>query len=100
MQQATGIAGGRYPGAVAEQLADQAGPLLDGAWIEGRTPFLDRRLFDFASHLPDGLKVNLRFGVLLLAWLARADNRAARPYARSEGLVFRSEPGSMAAGVS
>jgi asparagine synthase (glutamine-hydrolysing) len=53
--------------------------------IEGRTPFLDREVVRFASRLPDGLKVNLRFGkVLLREWLARVDP-AARPYARKRG---------------
>ena len=53
--------------------------------VEGRTPFLDRRVTAFAAGLPDDLKVNLKFGkVLLREWLAR-NSSAARPYARKMG---------------
>ncbi len=53
--------------------------------VEGRTPFLDRDVAAFALSLPDPLKVNLKYGkVLLREWLARA-NPAARPFARKKG---------------
>jgi asparagine synthase (glutamine-hydrolysing) len=53
--------------------------------IEGRTPFLDREVVRFASSLPDRLKVNLRYGkVLLREWLAQLAPQA-RPYARKRG---------------
>ncbi len=41
--------------------------------VEGRTPFLDPVVADFAFRLPDGMKAGVRFGKLLLRdWLARA----------------------------
>ena len=53
--------------------------------VEGRTPFLDRKVVDFASNLPDHLKVSLRYGkVLLREWLAQLAPQA-RPYARKRG---------------
>ena len=53
--------------------------------VEGRTPFLDPVVADFAFRLPDALKTSVRFGkVLLRDWLARAFP-AAGAYARKQG---------------
>jgi asparagine synthase (glutamine-hydrolysing) len=53
--------------------------------VEGRTPFLDPRVADFAFRLPDGLKTSMRFGkVLLRDWLARAFPEAGA-YAKKKG---------------
>lgn len=53
--------------------------------VEGRTPFLDPVVADFAFRLPDGLKTSVRFGkVLLRDWLARAFPEAGA-YARKQG---------------
>lgn len=53
--------------------------------IEGRTPFLDREVVRFAASVPDRLKVDLRYGkVLLREWLARLAPQA-HPYARKRG---------------
>jgi asparagine synthase (glutamine-hydrolysing) len=53
--------------------------------VEGRTPFLDREVMDFAVTLPDNLKTNFKYGkVLLREWLARA-NPVCRPFARKKG---------------
>ena len=47
--------------------------------VEGRTPFLDPVVADFAFRLPDALKTSARFGkVLLRDWLARAFPRGRR----------------------
>ncbi len=53
--------------------------------VEGRTPFLDPVVADFAFRLPDDLKTSVRFGkVLLRDWLARAFPEAGA-YARKQG---------------
>ncbi len=53
--------------------------------VEGRTPFLDPVVADFAFRLPDREKVGVRTGKLLLrAWLARAFP-PARAWARKQG---------------
>jgi asparagine synthase (glutamine-hydrolysing) len=53
--------------------------------VEGRTPFLDPVVADFAFRLPDAEKAGLRFGKRLLRdWLARAFP-AAGAYARKQG---------------
>jgi asparagine synthase (glutamine-hydrolysing) len=53
--------------------------------VEGRTPFLDPVVAEFAFRLPDAAKVGPRFGKRLLrAWLARAFP-AAGAYARKKG---------------
>jgi asparagine synthase (glutamine-hydrolysing) len=53
--------------------------------VEGRTPFLDPVVADFAFRLPDTLKAGVRFGkVLLRDWLARAFPQAGA-YARKKG---------------
>lgn len=55
--------------------------------LEGRTPFLDREVADFAFHLPDRLKVRGRYGKWLLRkWLERACP-AARPWAKKQGFT-------------
>jgi asparagine synthase (glutamine-hydrolysing) len=53
--------------------------------VEGRTPFLDPVVADFAFRLPDGLKASARFGkVLLRDWLAGAFPEAGA-YAKKKG---------------
>jgi asparagine synthase (glutamine-hydrolysing) len=53
--------------------------------VEGRTPFLDREVAQFAFALPDAQKAGLRFGkVLLRDWLAVAFQQAGA-YARKKG---------------
>jgi asparagine synthase (glutamine-hydrolysing) len=53
--------------------------------VEGRTPFLDPVIADFAFRLPDAAKVSLRFGkVMLRDWLAGAFPQAGS-YARKKG---------------
>ena len=53
--------------------------------VEGRTPFLDRAVADFAAALPDRLRANPRHGkVLLRHWLARHAPET-RPFARKRG---------------
>ena len=53
--------------------------------VEGRTPFLDPVVADFAFRLPDKLKAGARFGkVLLRDWLAEAFPQAGA-YARKKG---------------
>ncbi len=53
--------------------------------VEGRTPFLDPVVADFAFRLPDRRKAGLRFGKLVLRdWLARAFPQAGA-YARKQG---------------
>jgi len=55
--------------------------------LEGRTPFLDPEVADFAFTLPDRFKVRGRFGKYLLrAWLARTCPSAA-PWARKQGFT-------------
>ncbi|MFM8377352.1 MAG: asparagine synthase-related protein, partial [Phenylobacterium sp.] len=55
--------------------------------LEGRTPFLDPEVADFAFTLPDRFKVRGRFGKYLLrAWLAR-HCPAAAPWARKQGFT-------------
>ena len=53
--------------------------------VEGRTPFLDPAVADFAFRLPDAEKAGLRFGKQLLRdWLASAFPEAGA-YARKKG---------------
>ena len=55
--------------------------------LEGRTPFLDPEVADFAFTLPDRFKVRGRFGKYLLrAWLERCCPAAA-PWARKQGFT-------------
>ncbi|MEW6017800.1 MAG: asparagine synthase C-terminal domain-containing protein, partial [Pseudomonadota bacterium] len=55
--------------------------------LEGRTPFLDPVVADFAFSLPDRFKVRGRFGKWLLrAWLER-HCPAAAPWARKQGFT-------------
>lgn len=53
--------------------------------VEGRTPFLDRRMAEFAFRLPDTLKIRGRLGKYLLrAWLDR-EVPAAGAFTRKRG---------------
>lgn len=53
--------------------------------VEGRTPFLDPLVADFAFRLPDKLKASLKFGkVLLRRWLAGAFPEAGA-WAKKQG---------------
>ena len=53
--------------------------------VEGRTPFIDPVVADFAFCLPDAEKTGLRFGKRLLRdWLAGAFPEAG-PYTRKKG---------------
>ena len=53
--------------------------------VEGRTPYLDPVVAEFAMRLPDALKVRGKFGKLLLRdWLAK-NVASAEPYARKTG---------------
>ncbi|MDO9431823.1 MAG: asparagine synthase-related protein [Phenylobacterium sp.] len=55
--------------------------------LEGRTPFLDTQVADFAFPLPDRFKVRGRYGKWLLRkWLERACP-AADPWARKQGFT-------------
>jgi asparagine synthase (glutamine-hydrolysing) len=55
--------------------------------LEGRTPFLDPAVADFAFTLPDRFKVRGRYGKWLLRrWLERACPAAA-PWARKQGFT-------------
>jgi asparagine synthase (glutamine-hydrolysing) len=64
--------------------------------VEGRTPFLDAEVANFAFRLPDRLKVGVRFGkVLLRRWLANAFPEA-RAFARKKG--FKPPVGAWIAG--
>ncbi len=55
--------------------------------VEGRVPFLDTRVADFALRLPDGLKVRRGLGKWLLRkWLQGALPQA-RPFARKRGFT-------------
>lgn len=53
--------------------------------VEGRTPFLDREVLQFAESLPDGRRIRGRFGKIVLRdWLAR-EMPSANPYAKKKG---------------
>jgi asparagine synthase (glutamine-hydrolysing) len=55
--------------------------------LEGRTPFLDRTVAEFAFPLPDRFKVQGRYGKWLLRkWLEKACP-AAEPWARKQGFT-------------
>jgi len=55
--------------------------------LEGRTPFLDRAVAEFAFPLPDRFKVQGRYGKWLLRkWLEKACP-AAEPWARKQGFT-------------
>ncbi len=55
--------------------------------VEGRTPFLDPVVADFAFRLPDNLKLRDGRGKYLLRrWLAEA-NPVAKPFARKQGFT-------------
>ncbi|MBA4750135.1 MAG: asparagine synthase (glutamine-hydrolyzing) [Alphaproteobacteria bacterium] len=53
--------------------------------LEGRTPFLDKEVFDFGFHLPQKYKIKNRKGKWLLReWLAK-HCPVAEPFARKKG---------------
>jgi asparagine synthase (glutamine-hydrolysing) len=103
-----GLAGWRDGIAAAEQAAESCSPLqaaqavdiaqwlpndlltkldrtLMAHGVEGRTPFLDPKVAEFAFRLPDALKAGARFGKILLRdWLAEAFPQADA-YARKKG---------------
>ncbi len=55
--------------------------------VEGRTPFLDKRVAEFAFGLPDDLKVRRGLGKYLVRrWLGE-HVAAARPFARKQGFT-------------
>ena len=61
--------------------------MLMAEGLEGRTPFLDREVAQFAHNLPDGLKVKGRMGKWLLRlWLAKYCP-VADPFARKQGFT-------------
>jgi asparagine synthase (glutamine-hydrolysing) len=91
----TSAAGGRSPLQaaqaidIAEWLPNDLLTKLDRCLmvhgVEGRTPFLDPVVADFAFRLPDAQKTGIRFGkVLLRDWLAGAFPEAGA-YARKKG---------------
>ncbi len=55
--------------------------------LEGRTPFLDSEVANFAFHLPDNLKTRGKFGKYILrAWLEK-NCPAAEPWAKKKGFT-------------
>ena len=55
--------------------------------LEGRTPFLDRDVSNFAFHLPDNMKIQRGFGKWILRqWLQRVMPEA-RPFERKRGFT-------------
>jgi len=55
--------------------------------VEGRTPFLDKEVADFAFRLPDDLKLRDGRGKYLLRrWLAKS-NPVAKPFAKKQGFT-------------
>ncbi len=56
--------------------------------LEGRTPFLDNAMVDFAFNLPDRLKVRGRLGKYLLrAWLKEYGPQNYNPFAKKRGFT-------------
>ncbi|HYB11291.1 MAG TPA: asparagine synthase (glutamine-hydrolyzing) [Alphaproteobacteria bacterium] len=53
--------------------------------LEGRTPFLDPIVADFAFRLPDRMKVTAKFGKWLLREWLSSNLPAAEPFARKKG---------------
>ena len=53
--------------------------------VEGRTPFLDRAVADFAATLPDRLRANPRHGKVLLRWWLARNAPETRHFARKRG---------------
>ncbi|HEY6335667.1 MAG TPA: asparagine synthase (glutamine-hydrolyzing) [Alphaproteobacteria bacterium] len=53
--------------------------------LEGRTPFLDPVVADFAFRLPDKMKVTAKFGKWLLREWLSSNLPAAEPFARKKG---------------
>ncbi len=55
--------------------------------LEGRTPFLDERVAQFAFHLPDRFKVKGRYGKRLLRLWLEKHCPAADPWAKKQGFT-------------
>jgi asparagine synthase (glutamine-hydrolysing) len=55
--------------------------------LEGRTPFLDNEVANFAFHLPDRLKVRGRFGKWILRTWLEGRCPAAEPWAKKKGFT-------------
>ncbi len=55
--------------------------------LEGRTPFLDREVADFAAALPDRQKVHGRMGKWLLRLWLQTHCPVAAPFARKQGFT-------------
>ncbi len=55
--------------------------------LEGRTPFLDNEVANFAFHLPDRLKVRGRYGKWILRKWLEGRCPAAEPWARKKGFT-------------
>jgi asparagine synthase (glutamine-hydrolysing) len=53
--------------------------------VEGRTPFLDRRVAKFALQVPDALKANPRIGKQLMREWVHTKFPEAQPYAKKRG---------------
>jgi asparagine synthase (glutamine-hydrolysing) len=64
--------------------------------VEGRTPFLDPVVAEFAFRLPDRLKAGARFGKLLLRRLLQEQLPEAKAFARKKG--FKPPVGAWIAG--
>jgi asparagine synthase (glutamine-hydrolysing) len=72
---------------LANDLLTKLDRMLMAEGLEGRTPFLDRDVADFAASLPDALRVRGRMGKWLLRrWLERHCPQA-RPFARKQGFT-------------
>ncbi len=89
------LAGGRTPMQAAQavdvaewlpnDLLGKLDRMLMAHGVEGRTPFLDPHVAEFALRLPDAQRAGLRFGkVLLRRWLADAFPEAGA-FARKKG---------------
>jgi asparagine synthase (glutamine-hydrolysing) len=55
--------------------------------LEGRTPFLDREVADFAASLPDGMKVKGRLGKWILRLWLEKHCPVAEPFAKKQGFT-------------
>ncbi len=55
--------------------------------VEGRVPFLDREVADFAFRLPDAMKIKRRTGKWLLRRWLETGMPQARPFARKRGFT-------------
>ena len=55
--------------------------------IEGRTPFLDKEVFDFAFHLPKSLKIKKRIGKHIPKTWLQQHMPQAEPFAKKRGFT-------------